>query len=196
MTSLSFPFLLYTNAALSDFYLFFLMFVSSRVWVGWWEIRTKPSHHSRFRREGRVDVTLKSVCPTGPDLRGSTGNTSVWQETVNAPARVKKTQDRFLVGVAVGGSGFQLQIFFIKRCYKHTFVHQTSGTIHLKSNFHDINIQYIHAVTTEVRFASTNLSSPSSSAFCWHLQKNWEDHDETSPCARLQSSCSLFWNGI
>lgn len=145
MTSLQFPFLLYTNAALSDFYfIYFFMFVSSRVWVGWWEIRTKPSHHSMFRRDGRVDVTLKSVCPTGPDLRGSTGNTSVWQETVNAPASqsLKKTnkQDWFLVGLAVRGSGFQLQIFFIKRCYEHTFVYQTGGAIHLKSNFHDINI--------------------------------------------------------
>lgn len=173
------------------------MFVSSRVWVGWWEFRTKPSNHSRFRRDGRVDVTLKSVCPTGPDLRGSTGNISVWQETVNAPARVKKkqkTKNNGWLGWQSGGRGFSCRFFLLNDVTStHLFAKPVAQ---FTSNLISMILIYIHAVTTEVRFASTNLSSPSSSAFCWHFQKIWEDHDETSPCARLQSSCSLFWNGI
>lgn len=91
-----FCFLFYTNAAISHY-------LGQGGWV--MEIRTKPSHHWR---EGRVGVTLKSHCLTSPGLRGSTGNTSVWQETVK---KKKKKQDWWLggsVGVRVSLSDFLL----------------------------------------------------------------------------------------
>lgn len=54
----------------------------------------------------------------------------------------------------------------------------------------------IFRYAAEVRFVSTNLLSLSSSAFCWHLWKNWEGHDKTSPCVRRRVRAVCFEMGF
>lgn len=85
---------------------FFIFFVSSRVWVGWWRLgwnsATTPGANGG---EGESHLKISLLDWSRPT--GSTRTTSVWQETVNPTARVQKKKKKkhwWLVGVALGES--------------------------------------------------------------------------------------------